>query len=193
MKTIAGFAPFRVTICGIDELAGHCDAGATHVLSILDPNWPEPEAFGAFDRHHRLELRFHDIIEPQRGLVAPAHEHVTRLLALGRDLVAARDSRVLVHCHAGISRSTAAATLMLTQARPDRPAEEALREVVRLRPPAWPNLRMIEIGDELLGRNGEVVAAVAAHYREIIERSPEQATIMIENGRGREIAAASAG
>src|SRR5439155_24490663 len=35
-------APFQITICGLDELACHCAGGVTHVLSILDPGWPEP-------------------------------------------------------------------------------------------------------------------------------------------------------
>jgi hypothetical protein len=34
----------RVTICGIPELGEHCAAGVTHVLSILDPDWPDPPA-----------------------------------------------------------------------------------------------------------------------------------------------------
>ncbi|NBC94875.1 MAG: hypothetical protein GVY27_00820, partial [Deinococcus-Thermus bacterium] len=37
--------PYRLTICGLGELAGFADAGVSHVLSILDPDWPEPQAF----------------------------------------------------------------------------------------------------------------------------------------------------
>jgi hypothetical protein len=40
--------PFRITVCGLDELAGRCEARISHVLSILDPEWPVPEAFGTF-------------------------------------------------------------------------------------------------------------------------------------------------
>ena len=43
METIA---PFRISVCGIEELQGHCETGVSHVLSILDPDWPVPEAFG---------------------------------------------------------------------------------------------------------------------------------------------------
>jgi hypothetical protein len=53
---------FRVTICGIPELGEHCEAGVTHVLSILDPLWPDPPAFADFAPHRRLALRFNDII-----------------------------------------------------------------------------------------------------------------------------------
>jgi predicted protein tyrosine phosphatase len=179
--------PFQVTICGIDELGVHCAAGVTHVLSILDPGWPEPAAFGAFDPHRRLELRFHDVIEADPGCVAPERLDVEQLLTFARDLTKARDTHLLVHCHAGVSRSTAAATLILAQTRPDRPAEEALQAVVRQRPRAWPNLRILELGDALLERRGEIVDAARAHYRRVLQREPWLAEQMIDSGRGREV------
>ena len=182
--------PFQVTICGIDELGLHCEAGVSHVLSILDPGWPEPEAFGAFDPHRRLELRFHDVIDASPGALVPESLDVEQLLTFGRDLTEARGKHLLVHCHAGVSRSTAAATLILAQARPDRPAEEALQAVVRHRPRAWPNLRILELGDALLARRGEVVHAARAHYRRVLDREPWLAEQMIDGGRGREVAEA---
>ena len=183
-------APFQVTICGIDELGFHWEAGVTHVLSILDPGWPEPEALGAFDAHRRLELRFHDVIEAGPGWIAPERLDVEQLLSFGRDLTEARGTHLLVHCHAGVSRSTAAATLNLAQARPDRPAEELLQAVVRQRSHAWPNLRILELGDALLDRRGEIVDAARAIYRRRLEREPWMIEQMIEGGRGREVAEA---
>ena len=182
--------PFQVTICGIGELGLHCEAGVTHVLSLLDPGSPEPEAFGIFDPHRRLELRFHDVIDADPGCVPPERPDVEQLLSFGRDLANAKGAHILVHCHAGVSRSTAAATLILVQARPDRPAEEALQTVVRRRPRAWPNLRILELGDALLGRRGEIVVAARAHYRRVLEREPWMIEQMIDGGRGREVAAA---
>jgi predicted protein tyrosine phosphatase len=182
--------PLQVTICGIDELGLHCEARVTHVLSILDPGWPEPEALGAFDPHRRLELRFHDVIETGSGYIAPESRDVEQLLAFGRDLTEARGTHLLVHCHAGVSRSTAAATLILAQTHPDRPAEEALLTVARQRPRAWPNLRILELGDALLERRGELVDAARAHYRRRLDREPWMIEQMIESGRGREVAEA---
>jgi len=182
--------PFRVTICGIDELGLHCETGVTHVLSLLDPGWPEPEAFGIFNPHRRLELRFHDVIDANPGCIPPQRPDVEQLLSFGRDLANAKAGHLLVHCHAGVSRSTAAATLIVAQARPDRPAEEALQTVVRRRPRAWPNLRILELGDALLGRRGEIVGAARAHYRRVLEREPWMIEQMIDGGRGREVAEA---
>ena len=184
------FAPFRLTICGIPELDEHCAAGVTHVLSILDPDWPDPPAFAAFPPHHRLALRFNDIIDPRPDQLAPASADVARLLAFGREPDLTAGSHLLIHCHAGVSRSTAAAALILAQARPDRAGREALEAVAQLRPRAWPNLRILEFGDALLGRNGELVAAVAAIYRRFLEREPTFEEAMIDAGRSREVIAA---
>ena len=197
MSTIAP-RPFRVTVCGLEELSGPRAVDATHVLSIMDPGWPEPEALRSFDVHRRLKLRFHDVIEPSPGWIAPERWDVELLLAFGRNLDTvpsgigeeAIDPHLLVHCHAGVSRSTAAAILLLAQRDPVMPAEDAVFEVVRRRPQAWPNLRMIEFGDELLGRDGEIVSAVAGLYRMALQREPGLVEAMIGNGRGREVAAA---
>jgi predicted protein tyrosine phosphatase len=186
--------PFRLTICGIDELARHGAARVTHVLSILDPGWPEPGAFAVFAPHRRLELRFDDVIDQLPGTHPPQRQDVERLLAfadeLGRDGPAAH---LLVHCHAGISRSTAGASLILAAAAPALAADAVLAAVLRQRPRAWPNLRMIELGDALLGREGALVAAAVAIYRQALARDPALADAMIYGGRGREVAAATGG
>lgn len=184
------FVPFRLTVCGIEELTGFCEVGVSHVLSILDPDHPEPTAFGAYGEHERLELRFHDIIDPTRGQVLPQKADVERILTFGRDLLAepANCGHLLVHCHAGISRSTAAMTMILAQARPERPAAEVMAAVVGIRHKAWPNLRMIEFADELLGRNGELIAAVRARHLDYGRKRPELVEYMISVGRVREVA-----
>jgi predicted protein tyrosine phosphatase len=187
--------PFRIMICGLDELAADAAAGATHVVSILDPGWPEPEMLRAFAVHRRLRLHFHDVIEPVPGWIAPERWDVELLLAFGRDVTGAAGAEgvhLLVHCHAGVSRSTASAILLLAQHHADRPADEAVAEVARVRPRAWPNLRILELGDAALGRGGEIVAAARAQYRRVLAHEPQLAGAMIDGGRGREVAAAVA-
>ncbi len=190
MQTIA---PFRLTVCGIEELGGFCEARPTHVLSILDPEWPVPEAFGQFGEHEKLELRFHDVIEELPGQVRPREEHVAALLAFGRDLMAEppQDAHLLVHCHAGISRSTAAMTLILAQHLPEVPADEILAEVLRIRDKAWPNLHMLEMGDAMLGRGGTLPAAAHPLYRMQLERRPFLWDFMSNLSRQRELATAT--
>ena len=183
--------PFRITVCGIEELAGHCETGASHVLSILDPDYPVPEAFGQYGEHARLELRFHDIIEAAPGSVLPQSEHVERILAFGRDLMADPAANLLVHCHAGISRSTAAMALILAQAQPALAADAVLGQVHAIREKAWPNLLIMEMGDAMLGRGGSLVTATHALHGLQLDVRPRLAELMTQAGRGREVTEAT--
>ena len=187
------FPPFRISVCGIDELNCHCESGVSHVLSILDPDWPVPEVFGAFGEHAKLELRFHDIIDEDRAdMIAPQQQHVAELLTFGRGLLEEPQSHrlLLVHCHAGVSRSTASAALILAQAVPDVPADRIFAEVLRIRPQAWPNLRIVELGDAALNRRGALVAAAAGIYRTQLDARQYLVEQMWSGGRSREIEAA---
>jgi predicted protein tyrosine phosphatase len=186
---MAAPTPFRMTVCGLDELPGHCAAGVTHVISILDPEAPTPSAPGDYQR---LELRFHDVIELSPHAHPPTREHVHGILGFGRDLLAApqADTHLVVHCHAGVSRSTAAMLLILAQAEPGHSASLLAAELLRIRAKAWPNLRIVEFGDQMLGRGGSLIEAAAMIYRRQLEQRQHLAEVMIGNGRGREIAAA---
>jgi predicted protein tyrosine phosphatase len=180
-----------LTICGLEELEQHVSMPITHVLSILDPDHPDPPIFADFSRHARTLLRFHDCVEPAPGQVPPRREHVEQILGFGtalKDATQDAGAHLLVHCHAGISRSTAAMTTLLAQFEPDRPADDILKEIVDIRAKAWPNLCMIESADDLLGREGTLVAAAARVYALQLDRFPKIAEFMHKSGRSREVA-----
>ena len=180
-----------LTICGLEELEGHGSRRPTHVLSILDPGVPDPAAFEAYDPHHRVTLRFHDIIEPVPGMALPEPEHVRRILDFARDLeadAAERDEgHLLIHCHMGISRSTAAMTMLLAQAYPEESEADLLARLTAIRPQAWPNLRMIGFADEALGRGGRLSAEVSRLHGRQIAAKPHLAQVMSDLGRRREV------
>ena len=177
------FVPFAVTVCGIEELPGHCDVGVSHVLSILDPDHPELEAFGRYGEHERLELRFHDIIEPRDGLVPPQREHVEAILELGRDLMAEPEAcrHLLVHCHMGISRSTAALTMLLAQARPDRPAADAVQggEVAEILHDAE-----VEVERRLLEHHAHVAQRRHRIARQVVAQHAHAARLRLQEAGG---------
>jgi predicted protein tyrosine phosphatase len=161
------------------------------VLSILDPAWPDPEAFLDFPPHRREALRFHDVIASTPGTTLPTEEDVARLLAFGGDvMVAGEAAHLLIHCHAGISRSTAAAALLLAQEDPARAAEDIFAEIGRLRPRAWPNLLLLDLGEAALGRRGEIVPAAGLQYRRVLDSEPQFAEFMRDADRMREVALA---
>ncbi|GGF21322.1 protein-tyrosine-phosphatase [Aliidongia dinghuensis] len=178
--------PFEISICGIEELPPFETRGVTHLLSVLDPDFPEPECLALLSPTHRLQLRFHDAIDPRPGEILVERDHVRQVLEFGRDLPGPK-GHLLVHCHAGVSRSTAFTILLLAQALPEVAAPDIVAEVVRVRSRAWPNLRIIELGDELLGRNGTLVGAVRARHAEYAKRVPRFVQLMKELGREREV------
>jgi predicted protein tyrosine phosphatase len=179
--TIASFE-----ICGLDELDRHATTGITHVVSILDPEWPEPPEFAAFGPHHLLRLRFHDVIEVDETIFEPPQpHHVEAVLEFGRSLP--DGARLLVHCHAGISRSTAATLLLLAQAQPDAEADSLVATIAERRSKAWPNLRMVELGDAALGRNGTLIEAAKRRYRQVTATRPDIVQMMRDCGRTREL------
>ncbi len=180
-----------LTVCGISELTDRRERPVTHVLSILDPDHPDPEAFEAYDPHHRTILRFHDIIKPVQGMILPEPEHVEAVLRFGNEVADGRDQRVeghlLVHCHMGVSRSTAAMLTLMAQTEPEESEDRLFERLVEIRPQAWPNSRMVEFADELLSRNGRLVEALRRHYGRQIKRMPRYVQLMHDLGRGREV------
>jgi predicted protein tyrosine phosphatase len=180
-----------LTICGLDELALHGGTGVTHVVSILDPDHPDPEAFAAYAPHQRAVLRFHDAIVPGPGLVLPTADDVRAVLAFGGELAAwsdeTRAGHVLVHCHAGISRSAAVMAILLAQHDPASDEDGIFELLVTLRPKAWPNSSLIAMADELLSREGRLNRALARHYRRQLVVFPFVEKFMRDNGRAHEV------
>jgi predicted protein tyrosine phosphatase len=182
-------AAFSVlTICGIDELPGHCTRGVTHVLSLLDPGWPEIDSFAEFGEHKRAVFHFHDTIEPLSGRIMPTREDVAEILRFGADLEApGEDGHLLVHCHMGVSRSTAAMLSLLAQAHPQEAEDRLFARLRDIRPQAWPNSVMVGHADALLGRQGRLVEALREHYSHRIQHDPEVVEWMTRLGRRREV------
>jgi predicted protein tyrosine phosphatase len=180
-----------LTICGLEELDHHSSRGVTHILSILDPDWPEPNAFSAYDPHHRITLKFHDVIAAGPGLILPRSEHVEAILAFGDALAAEatsnKDPHLLVHCHMGVSRSTAAMAILMAQSGQAETEEWIFSRLLEMRPQAWPNSLMIELADDILNRKGRLTEALAGLYAEQLKRRPDTEEFMRIHGRLREV------
>jgi predicted protein tyrosine phosphatase len=126
-----------------------------------------------------------------RSSRARASSFRKEILAFGntfqRDLAARREAHLLIHCHAGISRSTAAMTALLMQADPEETEERIFERLVAIRPKAWPNSLMIGFADDLLGRGGRLAAALRRHYGRRLTLRPELADVMAGLNRAREV------
>jgi predicted protein tyrosine phosphatase len=182
-----------LTVCGVHELAANRGRGVTHVLSLIDADWPEMQAFASYDDHHRTVLEFDDIIEAAAGKIMPTQAHVQEILRFGGTLKSVkfdRDGHLLVHCFMGVSRSTAAMVTLLAHALPEADEEQLFLRLRQIRPQAWPNSLMIQHADQLLGRNGRLTAALRKHYGRQLQHEPNYRTWMRELGRDKEVAMA---
>ena len=130
----------------------------SHVLTLMvEPYVTTPQSVHP-DRHLRISV--HDILEPAEGSVAPESSHISEILAFAQDLD--RTAPLLVHCWAGVSRSTAAAYIVLCGMHgPGH--EDRIARALRFRAPhAQPNRLMFRHADRLLGREGRMIAAMEA-------------------------------
>lgn len=133
--------------------------GAERVISLLSAG-TQMERPSAIAEGNHLLINMHDIAEPQDGMTLPERQHVEKILEFGRDWD--RTSPLVVNCYAGVSRSTATAYLLALALAPARDEAELAWTLRRLSPTATPNPRIIAIADELLGRQGRMISAVAA-------------------------------
>lgn len=180
-----------LTVCGVEELPAHATRKVTHVLSLLDPGWPEIADFDVFDDHHRRVMHFHDIIDPAAGMTMPTRDDVAAILDFGNELAASAHQRaeghLLVHCHMGVSRSTAAMLSLLAQVYPKEAEDRLFTRLREIRPQAWPNSVMVGYADEQLGREGRLVEALRRHYGWQLKRDPRLQDWMGQLGRRREV------
>ena len=148
----------RIHVCSLAALEGTvAETGATHVVTVINP-WSVPDTPPTIAPDDHLKLAFNDIVETVPGLVAPDGEHIDRLLAFVARWNCA--GPLVVHCLAGISRSTAAAYITLC-ALNQSVNERAIAEQLRAASPfATPNMLMVQLADKMLARQGRMVAAI---------------------------------
>lgn len=126
-------------------------------MSWLSPPAEAPEIALTFPAERRLLLASHDVVEALEGYQAPSRADVAALLAFARGWEGARP--MLVHCWAGVSRSTAAAYVVAC-ARSGGSEAALARALRRASPGATPNPLIVAHADALLGRNGRMIAAI---------------------------------
>lgn len=128
----------------------------SHVVSLLDPHSPFPHAP---DVEH-LRVKVNDITEETPGWTAPAESHVSEIIEFVSRWP--RSDPILIHCYAGISRSTATAFITACVHNPRADEAEIAWALRRASPVAWPNRRIVALADAELGRGGRMSRAVEA-------------------------------
>jgi predicted protein tyrosine phosphatase len=178
--------PYKITICGLTELCEHAAAGISHVLTIIDPDHPDPKDFTSYGPHARTVWRFHDIIKPAEGQVHPTEDSVRRVLEFGEAAKRQPIDHLLVHCHMGMSRSTAAAVILMVQDNPGRETD-AFEHLAEIRPYTWPNSLMLRHADALLRREGVLLEAMRRHHVRMARAYPNLAALLRGGERDAEV------
>jgi predicted protein tyrosine phosphatase len=150
----------KIIVCSLARVPDMMDVHApAAMITLLDPaSMIDTPAPLTPDRHLRVGVN--DIPDEAEGLVAPGPDHV-------RDIISFVDrwdqtAPLLVHCWAGISRSTATAFIAACRLNPGVSEHEIAAMLRAKAPSASPNPLLVGWADAALGRDGRMVAAVAA-------------------------------
>jgi predicted protein tyrosine phosphatase len=131
----------------------------SHLVSLLSPDHMIQTPYGVLPERH-LRLALDDVADRWMSECAPCADHVESLIAFGRGWTA--EAPMLVHCWAGVSRSMAAAFVLLCD-RHGPGHETDIARALRWRAPhAYPNPLIVRFADEMLHRNGRMTAAAEA-------------------------------
>jgi predicted protein tyrosine phosphatase len=135
------------------------DTGARHVVSLIGDEATVLRPPGVAPENHLL-LRLHDISSPLDGYVLPVEAHVADLISFVRSWD--RRAPLVMHCFAGISRSTASAYVGVCALNPNRDETSIAQALRRASPTATPNIRIVSLADKLLRRDGRMVTAIGS-------------------------------
>jgi predicted protein tyrosine phosphatase len=147
-----------IHVCSLSRLYATVEeTRARHVVTLLRlvdrVQWPQH----IVPQNH-LVLAVDDIVSPLDGRTAPAEEHVGRLIDFAGRWD--RATPMVVHCFAGISRSTGAAFVAACALNPRRDELQIAQAIRSASRTAQPNARIVSIADRLLDRNGRMIRAV---------------------------------
>jgi predicted protein tyrosine phosphatase len=166
-----------IHVCSLSRLHETVEeTGARHVVSLLGDEAIERPVAIVPENH--LWLRLHDISAPLDGYIVPGEQHVADLLNFVRGWD--RRAPLVMHCYAGISRSTASAFASVCALSPHRD-ERSIAQALRLASPtATPNIRIVSLADRLLGRDGRMTSAIETIGRGILASEAEPFRLDLE-------------
>jgi predicted protein tyrosine phosphatase len=147
-----------IHVCSLARLYDTIDVtGARHIVTLLRlSDRVERPAHIAPQNH--LVLAVDDIAAPMEGYTVPGEEHVQRLIRFVGQWD--RAAPMVVHCFAGISRSTAGAFVAACALNPARDEQQIAWDIRRASRTAQPNAAIVSIADRLLKRQGRMVRAI---------------------------------
>lgn len=150
----------RIHVCPLrlvdSELAR---TGAADVISLLALRHAVP-TFRSVAPERRLHVPVSDIVTATPDHLLAGVADIDSILRFVQAWD--RQAPLLIHCYAGVSRSTAAAYMALCALDPSRSEIEHADALRSVSPTATPNAHLIALADAALGRSGRMIEAIAA-------------------------------
>ena len=167
-----------IHVCSLSRLHDTVhQTGALHIVTMLKDTDRVERPDHILESNH-LILGMDDITSEMDGYVTPCEEHVGRLLSFVRGWDRTRP--LVMHCYAGISRSTAGAYVAACALNAERSELMIARELRSASTSATPNARIVSLADRMLGRNGRMVAAIESIGRGIVAYEAEPFRLDLE-------------
>ena len=148
-----------IHVCSLNLLDATVKAtGASRIVTLINIGTPVLRPQSVAETDH-LFIGMNDIVElADPSHILPGEAHLDQLLAFVRAWD--RKAPLVVHCYAGVSRSTAAAYTAALALDPSRDEDELAQLLRERSPTATPNARIIALADRKLGRQGRMIAAI---------------------------------
>jgi predicted protein tyrosine phosphatase len=147
-----------IHVCSLAALPDTVKAtGASHILTVM-ANVDQVQRPQSVLPANHLRVQMDDITEQMEGFVAPCDSHIEQVLNFVRGWD--RSAPLVVHCYAGISRSTASAFAAACALNPHRDEISIARQIRAASPIASPNRLIVGLADKALGRNGRMLRAL---------------------------------
>ena len=152
--------PAKIIVCALDNMENIVnEVSASHLVSLINHQMM-PDTPSLLEQENHLKLPMNDIEGPVTGSVSPSLRHIEKLVSFIRKWD--QTQPMVIHCWAGISRSTAAAFISLCVLNPDLPEPAIARHLRQISPTATPNKLLISCADQHLGRSGRMMSAIEA-------------------------------
>ena len=147
-----------IHVCSLAALPDTVKAtGASHVLTVM-ANVDQVQRPESVLPANHLKISMDDITEQMDGFVVPSDSHIEQVLNFVRGWD--RSAPLVVHCYAGISRSTASAFAAVCMLNPHRDEISIARQIRAASPIASPNRLIVSLADRALGRDGRMLRAL---------------------------------
>jgi predicted protein tyrosine phosphatase len=147
-----------IHVCSLAALPATVKAtGASHILTVM-ANVAQVQRPESVLAANHLKVQMDDITEQLEGFVAPTETHVGQVLDFVRGWD--RQAPLVIHCYAGISRSTASAFAAVCALNPHRDEIAIARQIRLASAIASPNRLIVSLADKALGRDGRMLRAL---------------------------------